>query len=103
MSSYAQLGTSCYTNSNVLTSNHKFFPPDFPLYYKPYTYMYQYPGQTYDFVTALGKPHDPEDIKTYFGKDHNMNKPTPPDFMEGFQHRKTTSTGYKSGCCGKNI
>jgi hypothetical protein len=58
--------------------------------------MYQYPGQTYDFITSLGKPNEPEDIKTYFGKDHGAayGQPIPPDFI---------NNNYKTGCCSKNI
>lgn len=42
--SYARLGTNCQTNSDVLTSNHKYFPVSYPEYAVYYTKMQRYPA-----------------------------------------------------------
>jgi len=61
---YARLGNTCYSSMRVLTSNHKFLPLSAPVYNSGYTNMYQYPGQSYDYITTVGHPDRPEDIKT---------------------------------------
>ena len=42
--SYATLGTNCLPKTCALTSNKKFLLPNNPVYFKPYTKMFEYPG-----------------------------------------------------------
>lgn len=61
---YAQLGSNCRTSMQMLTSNHKFFPPNYQRYDWVYTQMARYPAVNNDIFPALGQVNRPEDIKT---------------------------------------
>lgn len=55
--SYAYNGISCDTSSRILTSNHKFFSPNTPLYKKQVEWHLPFP-ETQQIVV---KPPDKED------------------------------------------
>lgn len=87
---YAQLGSGCEAENDVLTSNRKFFPLNYPSYNLYYTHMLQYPGKTHDFITSVGHPKKVEDIKT---KQISDEVPS--------EHRHPFRLGeYKQSCCG---
>ena len=65
MADYAQLGTNCNANTNVLVSNNKYLPLNYPEYKLFYTKMYQYPTP-FEFTSRYNfeDPFQPENLKT---------------------------------------
>ena len=67
---YALLGNACHAPASAFVSNHKYLPPLDPVYFKTYTQMNRYPGQS-SFSTIRGKGRFTEQIKTFYGKNSN--------------------------------
>lgn len=65
MSEYNSLGSQCENTDNVFLNNTKYFPEPqhIPQHTAQHTKMFQYPGQSYDFVTNIGKVNTVEDVK----------------------------------------
>lgn len=67
--SYALLGNACHATGSAFISNHKYLPPLDPIYFKPYTQMNKYPGQS--IPSNRGKGRFTEKMKTFYGKNSN--------------------------------
>lgn len=87
---YAQLGTSCRSNMDVLVSNRKYLPQNYNRYDWGYTKMYRYPGENRDFLTTVGLSRRPEDIKT------NQN-----DIPQSESYVATPPKKATPRCCGR--
>ena len=80
--SYAKLGHSCASNTDVLIDNKKFFPINDPIYDIFYTKMRMYPS-TYPNIPPIQDLERPEELKTKARK------------YDGNEE------DYKCGTCGK--
>lgn len=98
MSEYARLGSACTYNGDSILNNTKYFP------FAPgkthlYTDMYQYPGQSYDFVTNIGMVDRVEDVKDAGSKIHPHQHPSEhphistPFTDQGFAHDNAEEAG----------
>lgn len=67
--SYALLGNACHAPTSAFVSNHKYLPPLDPVYFKSYTQMNKYPGQSTPSNRRNGK--FTQKMKTFYGKDSN--------------------------------
>lgn len=89
--SYTCSGTSCETDGNVLISNHKFFPPNFPLYKKRETFMRHYPCGDDNKVVFEAR-------KTKGGL---LERVKPAPSSKPVKESFTQPSEYKTGCCGR--
>jgi hypothetical protein len=74
-SQYVNLGNNCNSHSIAITSNNKFISIENPAYYKTFTPMLYYPGQSkYYHHDSLVKLY-PEELKA-FNRDVRTSKNT---------------------------
>lgn len=85
---YAKLGSACHPSMRVLSSNRKYLLPDDKVYDETITKMYQYPGMHHDYITTVGEPRYPEDIKTQRPEESHLRQ---------IRHELYT----QPTCCGK--